>query len=157
MQWVVESALPWVDVLAKGTTAVSIVLLLLLVDPVLALSAGTLSSAYGAVYLMTRKTQTLPGIQRHNANADKHRITAEVFGGIKDVKVLESGAALPNAIPRSSSPLRADDNQACHPWRAATARSRDCRVLEALSSQSFICSTHVTLSFKCFPFSPCMP
>ena len=39
MQWVVESVLlPWVDVLAKGTTAVSIVLLLLLVDPVLALS-----------------------------------------------------------------------------------------------------------------------
>ena len=89
MQWVVESALPpWVDVLAKGTTAVSIVLLLLLVDPVRALSAGTLSSAYGAVYLMTRKTQTHRN-STTQCQCRQLRITAEVFGGIKDVKVLE--------------------------------------------------------------------
>jgi ATP-binding cassette, subfamily B, bacterial PglK len=91
VQWVVDGILlPWGDVLAKGVTAVSIVLLLIFVDPMLALfSAGALSGAYAAIHLMIRNKQTELGIRRHNANADKYRITAEAFGGIKDAKVFE--------------------------------------------------------------------
>jgi ATP-binding cassette, subfamily B, bacterial PglK len=91
VQWVVDGILlPWGDVLAKGVTAASIVLLLILVDPMLALfSAGALSGAYAAIHLMIRKKQTELGIRRHNANADKYRVTGEAFGGVKDVKVFE--------------------------------------------------------------------
>ncbi len=83
--------MPCVDILARGATAVFLVLLLVLVDPVLAVVAGlALTGAYTLVYLALRGTQRELGIQRHNAFSDRFQIVGEAFGGIKDVKVLEN-------------------------------------------------------------------
>jgi ATP-binding cassette, subfamily B, bacterial PglK len=83
--------LPWMDVLAKAITVVVFVLLLVLVDPMLAvLSAGTLSGIYGVIYFAMRNKQRKLGLRREKAFGDRFRITGEAFGGIKDVKVLGS-------------------------------------------------------------------
>jgi ATP-binding cassette, subfamily B, bacterial PglK len=83
--------LPWMDVLAKAATVGVFVLLLVMVDPVLAvLSAGTLSGIYAVIYLATRNRQRELGLRREKAFGDRFQITGEAFGGIKDVKVLGS-------------------------------------------------------------------
>jgi ATP-binding cassette, subfamily B, bacterial PglK len=89
---VVDNVLmPWMDILSRGITVVVFALLLVLIDPILALlSAGTLSGAYAVIYFALRNKQRALGLRRERAFGDRFRISGEAFGGIKDVKVSDS-------------------------------------------------------------------
>lgn len=86
---VVNRALvPMVQVIAYGTVVVFLVVLLILVDPVLAL---VLSAAFGGVYAVIystlRRYLTRIGLTRLEANRLRYQILQETFAGIKQVKV----------------------------------------------------------------------
>jgi ABC-type multidrug transport system fused ATPase/permease subunit len=95
--------LPWMDVLAKSITTLLFVLLLIAVDPILALlSAGVLSGVYVLIYLVLRHRQRDLGYRRYFAFADMFRIASEVLGGIKDVKTMECEASYLSRFSDSS-------------------------------------------------------
>jgi ATP-binding cassette, subfamily B, bacterial PglK len=82
--------IPYMDVLARGTSVVFLVGLLILVDPLLSLvAATTLTGAYLLVYLAVRHKYRDLGLRRHAAFGERSYLLAEAFGGIKDVKILE--------------------------------------------------------------------
>lgn len=86
----VEKALrPAICLLAESITAVLIVVLLILVNPTVAvnLSLG-LGIAYGLVYLGIRKRLADLGTKRVEANRQRFYAASEAYGGIKDVKLL---------------------------------------------------------------------
>ncbi len=90
VQQVVNGVLtPVLDMGARLIVVVAIVTLLLVVDPMLALSvAAVLGGVYGVLYVLIRKKQRRLGRQRVTANRERFKIAGEAFGGIKDVKVL---------------------------------------------------------------------
>jgi ATP-binding cassette, subfamily B, bacterial PglK len=81
---------PLMDIGARMLVVGALLALIVLIDPLLAvLSAGILGGAYGAVYMMIKKRQRRLGKDRVEANRMRFKIANEVFGGIKDVKVLQ--------------------------------------------------------------------
>jgi ATP-binding cassette, subfamily B, bacterial PglK len=81
--------LAWMEVVARAVLVGAFVLLMVIADPYLALvSGGSIAVAYGAVYLAVRGKQQDLGQRRHDAFCERFQITAEAFGGMKDVKVL---------------------------------------------------------------------
>lgn len=89
VQEVVNGALiPLVQMLAQGTVVLALLMLLILADPMLALSiGGVLGVGYGGIYALLRRRITRMGIERELANNDRFKTLAEAFGGIKEVKV----------------------------------------------------------------------
>ncbi len=80
---------PWIEILTRGATVLMFVLLLMVVDPILALfSAGTLGGAYAVIYMSMRKRLAEYGARRHVAYGERFVITGEAFGGIKEVKAM---------------------------------------------------------------------
>jgi ABC-type multidrug transport system fused ATPase/permease subunit len=80
---------PAMQVVAKSIAAVAVMLLLCFIDPLLAVLTGiVLGGSYSLTYLATRRQQRLIGRQRLAANKDRFEILAEVFGGIKEIKLL---------------------------------------------------------------------
>ena len=81
--------LPGIKVVSNAITALLIVGLLLVVDPVLALAAAVvLGGLYGAIFLGVRNTLSRLGSDRVKANRSRYQAVGEAFGGIKDVKIL---------------------------------------------------------------------
>jgi ATP-binding cassette, subfamily B, bacterial PglK len=79
---------PMMDLIAHGTVLVALLILLLLVDPLLALAVGgVLGLAYGLIYRFARGYLGRIGAERLQANQERFETLAEAFGGIKDVKV----------------------------------------------------------------------
>ncbi|MDX9740776.1 MAG: ATP-binding cassette domain-containing protein [Gammaproteobacteria bacterium] len=80
--------MPTLQLAAAGAVVVALLTMLLLVDPVLALSVGVvLGGAYGLVYAIFRSQLRLVGRRRMEANARRFKITHETFNAIKDLKV----------------------------------------------------------------------
>jgi sialic acid synthase SpsE/ABC-type multidrug transport system fused ATPase/permease subunit len=80
---------PLVLLVAKLVVSGCILLLLMYIDARLALTvAAVLGGMYAMIYLGVRKREATLGRRRVEANAARFRVTAEAFGGIKDVKVL---------------------------------------------------------------------
>jgi ABC-type multidrug transport system fused ATPase/permease subunit len=80
---------PGIDVVAHGTVLMAIIVLLILVDPVLALGvAGVIGSVYAAIYIGVRGFLQRIGKDRVRANQDRFTAAGEALGGIKDVKLL---------------------------------------------------------------------
>ncbi|MFK7829087.1 MAG: ABC transporter ATP-binding protein [Congregibacter sp.] len=69
--------------------ALAIVLLLIIVNPVLAIGvAVAISASYGAVYVLSRSWLTRIGRDRLLANRQRFTATAEAFAGAKEIRLL---------------------------------------------------------------------
>jgi ABC-type multidrug transport system fused ATPase/permease subunit len=74
---------------ARLVTATAIIVLLLVVDPILAVMTATvLGGTYVAIYLAVRRKLARIGRQRFQANTAKYKAIAEGLGGIKEIRVL---------------------------------------------------------------------
>lgn len=79
---------PLAEVVARLITILSILALIMYVDPVLALSAAIiLGGAFGGVYLVMRKWLLTKGRERMNAQGQRYQIVNEALSGIKNVKL----------------------------------------------------------------------
>ena len=80
---------PAVDLVANTVVATFLISLVVLANPVVAVSAVlVLGGAYAVIYTVLRKRLSSMGRQRLKANQQRFQIIQEAFGGIKDVKVL---------------------------------------------------------------------
>ena len=79
---------PLIELIAKGAVAITIIILLIITDPKLALIVGfTLSAAYGLFYYLIRNFLTKIGKERMKSNKLRFGIISEAFGATKEVKV----------------------------------------------------------------------
>jgi ATP-binding cassette, subfamily B, bacterial PglK len=77
------------NLLTRVVVALAIVGLLLAYDPVLAtLVTGVLGGAYGVIYLVVRHRLGRLGDERLTANTARFKAVSELFGAIKDIKLL---------------------------------------------------------------------
>ncbi|MGE0492784.1 MAG: ABC transporter ATP-binding protein [Vulcanimicrobiota bacterium] len=80
---------PATELIASITTVLAIVGLLLWIEPVLAVCAFlTLGSLYGSIYAVVRSYLRRLGQERLSCNSERYRIASEVFGGVKEIKLL---------------------------------------------------------------------
>ena len=68
---------------------IALVILLLFIDPVLAIIVSTvIGSIYAVLFGSLRRTLERMGAGRERANSERYKAAAEIFGGIKELKVL---------------------------------------------------------------------
>lgn len=80
---------PVAEAIAAFFAILSIVALLLWVEPVVALLAfAILGGIYGTTYAITRRFVARWGRMRAAANTERFRIAGEALGGVKDIKLL---------------------------------------------------------------------
>jgi ABC-type bacteriocin/lantibiotic exporter with double-glycine peptidase domain len=80
---------PGLDMIAKGLMSFFIALFLVYMSPFVAFAVvAVLGGMYGLIYLLIRKKISRIGIVRIRANTERFKTVGEVFGGIKDVKLL---------------------------------------------------------------------
>lgn len=105
VQLVVQGALlPIMHFLAQGTVVVAILLLLVAVDPKLALIVGGgIGGAYALTYVGLSRMLSRIGKERVLANRGRFKAVSEAFGGIKEVKILGMEE---NAVERFDLPAR---------------------------------------------------
>ena len=81
--------IPILTIISRTIVVLSIVLLLIWVNPELAILTGaTLGGAYGGIFLLVRKTLTRSGQGLSKETARRSQIAYETMGGIKDIKLL---------------------------------------------------------------------
>ena len=84
------SMIPAMRILANAVSMAFLIALLVAVNPTVALaSAVFLGGAYGLIFVFVRKKLTVLGRQRIAANESRHRMAAEAFGGMKELKLLD--------------------------------------------------------------------
>ena len=80
--------LPSMQLIAHGTVALFLIILLVLVDPVLALMVTLiLGGAYLLIYVILRRYLSRIGADRVVANRQRFQVAQEALGGIKEVKI----------------------------------------------------------------------
>ncbi|MEP0548674.1 MAG: ABC transporter ATP-binding protein [Rhodothermales bacterium] len=94
---------PVLNITARSLVVLALVGLLIVLDPMLALVIVlVLGGAYGGLYTLVKAKQRQLGRERVVANQERFKVTAEAFGGIKDVKVLgREGAFTSRFAPAS--------------------------------------------------------
>ncbi len=81
--------IPGMQMLANSVIAISIVALLIIIDPILALGiAVTLSLAYAAVFGVVQNRLKRIGKERVLANKQRYQAASEALGGVKEIKLL---------------------------------------------------------------------
>jgi ABC-type bacteriocin/lantibiotic exporter with double-glycine peptidase domain len=80
--------MPLITVIAQSVVVVAMLILLLFVDPLLALTVGiVLSIAYGLIIKVMSKFLLRIGKERLEVNKQRFKIVSEAFGSIKEIKV----------------------------------------------------------------------
>lgn len=80
--------MPLMALISQGAVAIALLLLLLLVDPILALAVGlVMGAAYGLIFKLLGKFVTRIGRERLSANEGRFTVVSEAFGAVKEVKV----------------------------------------------------------------------
>lgn len=80
---------PCTQIFSRMVAATFIVCLLLVVDPVLAVTiVSVLGGAYAVIYVIIQRKLARIGEERFSANEERSKIASEAFGGIKDLKML---------------------------------------------------------------------
>jgi len=80
---------PCLSIAEKTVSSIFILILLLFVDPLLAITTAlVLGSIYGAIYIIVRKKLSLWGRQSVEATLYRYKLSSEAMSGIKDLKVL---------------------------------------------------------------------
>lgn len=84
-----NAMMPVMTLLTQGTLAAALLLLLVIVNPWVAVVVGlVLGLAYGAIYGTLRAYLARLGAERLKANEERFVVLGEAFGGIKEVKVM---------------------------------------------------------------------
>jgi ABC-type multidrug transport system fused ATPase/permease subunit len=79
---------PLIELIAKGMIAIALIILLILVDPKLALIVGfSLGGAYSLIFYFVRSYLNRIGKERLNSNELRFTSVSEAFGAVKEVKV----------------------------------------------------------------------
>jgi len=85
---VVGVLIPSMQLLARVVVIAFILILLLAVDPLLALSvAAILGGVYGAIFWRIRRKLTMIGQDTIESDAQRYKVAVEALGGIKDLKL----------------------------------------------------------------------
>ena len=80
--------LPGMQALAQGIVAVSLMLLLISIDPVLAVSVGVVfGGGFAGISSYFRLSLERASAKRYRANRERYRVIQEGFGGVKDIKL----------------------------------------------------------------------
>jgi ATP-binding cassette, subfamily B, bacterial PglK len=80
--------IPMMQLIAHGSVAVFLIVLLILVDPVLALVVSlVLGLSYALIYMSIQKYLSRIGRDRVLANKERFQVAQEALGGIKEVKI----------------------------------------------------------------------
>ncbi len=96
--------MPSLQTAARSVAAVSILVLLVAVDPVLALTVTVaLGSLYALVFLLVRRTLIRVGQERQAVGRTRFQSISEAFSGIKDVKVSGRERAFLSAFEGASA------------------------------------------------------
>ena len=81
--------IPSLTIASRVAIALSILGLLLVVNPLIALLSGILlGGAYGGVFLLVRRTLARTGHEISKENTRRFQVAYETFAGIKDIKIL---------------------------------------------------------------------
>ncbi|MBB25756.1 MAG: ABC transporter ATP-binding protein [Geminicoccus sp.] len=84
-----QAILPTLTLISQGTVILALLLLLVLIDPALALTVGVvLGAAYVLIYLACRQYLAVIGRDRVEANQKRFTVLDEAFSGIKEIKVM---------------------------------------------------------------------
>ena len=76
------------EIAAKGMLIIAIIILLLIVDPKMAITVGfSLSVAYGLIYLFVRNNLNQLGAKRLHNNELRFTTVSEAFGAVKEIKI----------------------------------------------------------------------
>ena len=87
---------PTMQAIAKSVVVMSILLLVLWVDPWLAISVGmVIGTVYAGVFLGVRQLVTRLGRASKDANRERFRLATEMLNGIKELKILGHDEAYP--------------------------------------------------------------
>jgi ATP-binding cassette, subfamily B, bacterial PglK len=79
---------PIIELIAKGAVTIAILILLIIVNPKLALIVGlSLSITYGLIFYFISNFLDLTGKKRLNNNQQRFIAVSEAFGSIKEIKV----------------------------------------------------------------------
>ncbi len=101
--------LPALRLVIFGTSAVAIIVLLLVVEPRLALAtAATIGAIYGAIYVFSRRWLERIGKIRLRANRERFSAAGEAFAGAKEIRLLGRERTY---LDRYRSPARRFANQ----------------------------------------------
>lgn len=86
---VIEKAIvPILNIIVYGSVTTALLILLIVVDPKLALSVGSvLILSYGAIFFCIKKFLSRIGLERLKSNTERYTILTEAFGAVKDIKV----------------------------------------------------------------------
>lgn len=80
--------IPMLNMVANSVVVVAILIMLMVIDPLLAVSVGVvLGGAYAVIYALFRGRLRLIGRRRMDANARRFKAAHETFSAIKDLKV----------------------------------------------------------------------
>lgn len=80
---------PAFNILANAVVAVAIVILLIVVDPMLALIVGgTIGGSYALIYMAVRGLLGRTGQERATANSQRFTAAGDAISGIKEIKLL---------------------------------------------------------------------
>lgn len=94
---------PVSQLIAQGAVALAMMLLLLIYNPWIALSAAVvIGLLYGLIYLLVRKRLDTTGTERQTANGQRFQACNEALGGIKDVKITHASEAYQQKFNLSS-------------------------------------------------------
>ena len=95
---------PAIGLISEGVMALAVIILLIVVDPLLALTIAVgICGAYALIYLALRKHLSHLGADRLGANLERFEAVQETFGSIKDVKV---GGLEGSLLQRYNEPAR---------------------------------------------------
>ncbi|WP_208727691.1 ABC transporter ATP-binding protein [Marinobacter vulgaris] len=87
-QVISKSLLPAIQLVAQTIVVTALIVVLLIIDPVLAVSStAVLVGAYVVIYMVVRRPLYRFGRRRYLANLERYRVTQETLGGVKEVKV----------------------------------------------------------------------
>ena len=101
-QVVVAGIGQFIEILAKSMIVISIITLLILTDPKLALMVGLFFGlAYGMIFKLTQKYLTRIGKEREKSNSLRFLTVIEAFGAVKELKI---GGLEETYIKRFSDP-----------------------------------------------------
>ncbi len=94
---------PAAELVAAVTTVLAIVILLLCIEPILALSAFIVfGSLYGVTYAIIRSYLKRLGKGRLSSNSERYRVATEALGGVKVIKLLGREGSYLNRYGKAS-------------------------------------------------------
>ncbi len=77
------------NLVARSVVAISVMILLLVVDPLLAvMTLGFLGAAYGGTFLLVQRGMAQAGRNRSQADRERFKAAAEALAGAKEIKLL---------------------------------------------------------------------